>query len=67
MNIGQTYIQEFQDGERLYFVPEERCKNGHWKGRMQRRAPGRKKPSAKVTQVFVSHPPLWTELKGPTQ
>jgi hypothetical protein len=61
MELGKTYYQQFANGDRVFFIPVARCKNGSWKGRAWERRIGSRKPS-KETQAFVYHVPLWTLL-----
>jgi hypothetical protein len=61
--IGKTYYQEFDNGDRVYFVPTERCKNGNWKGTTYDHYVGRRKPSKPKQVTGIWHPPLptWKE------
>lgn len=59
MEIGKVYFQEFQNGDRVFFIPDSLCKNGSYKGATWEHYAGRKKPSSKIKQAFVNNPPLW--------
>jgi hypothetical protein len=59
MEIGKVYFQVFENGDRVFFVPESVCKNGSYKGKTWEHYATRRKPSSKITQAFVNFPPLW--------
>ena len=61
LEIGKTYVQTFENGDRVFFVPLELCKNGSFRGRAWEHWAGSCKPT-KPKQQFAYWAPLWTEL-----
>jgi hypothetical protein len=63
--IGTTYTYEFRDGDRLFFTPTERLKNGNWRGISQEQHAGhlKRRPPKKV--VVFDPPALpWMKVEG---
>lgn len=60
MAEGEWYRQEFQNGDEIYFMPQEQLKNRNWSGLMVRNYGGRPEKAKKIS---VRNEGLWKRVK----